>query len=88
MLAEVQTKFDRVLHLCLQEYSEKGAIIQEDMGEASVVIGVKQVPEDLLMPDKTFCFFSHVIKAQKDNMPLLDAVLEKVGTSCFFLLSF
>ncbi|KAL4226643.1 hypothetical protein ACF0H5_014624 [Mactra antiquata] len=61
----------------MQEYTEKGAIIQEDLSEASVVAGVKQVPIDLLMPDKTFCFFSHVIKAQKDNMPLLDAILEK-----------
>ena len=42
------------------------------------MIGVKQVPIELLMPDKTFCFFSHTIKAQKDNMPLLDAILEKV----------
>lgn len=64
--------------LLFQEYADKGAIIQEDLSEASVVIGVKQVPEDLLMPDKTFCFFSHTIKAQKDNMPLLDAILEKV----------
>ncbi|CAG7709880.1 unnamed protein product, partial [Allacma fusca] len=24
-----------------------------------------------------FCFFSHTIKAQEANMPLLDAVLEK-----------
>lgn len=61
----------------MQEYVEKGAIIQEDLSEASVVMGVKQVPIDLLMPDKTFCFFSHTIKAQKDNMPLLDAILEK-----------
>lgn len=61
----------------MQEYTEKGAVIQEDMSEASVVIGVKQVPIDLLMADKTFCFFSHTIKAQKDNMPLLDAILEK-----------
>ena len=67
-----------LLLFLLQEYSERGAVIQEDMSEASVVIGVKQVPIDLLMPDKTFCFFSHTIKAQKDNMPLLDAILEKV----------
>ena len=29
------------------------------------------------MRDKTFCFFSHTIKAQADNMDLLDAMLEK-----------
>ncbi|XP_052251054.1 alpha-aminoadipic semialdehyde synthase, mitochondrial-like [Dreissena polymorpha] len=61
----------------MQEYSDRGATIQEDISEASVVIGVKNIPEDLLIPDKTYCFFSHTIKAQKDNMPLLDAILEK-----------
>ena len=63
----------------LQEYSNAGAIIDEDMSEASLLIGVKQVPIDLLLPDKTYAFFSHTIKAQEDNMPLLDAILEKVN---------
>jgi alpha-aminoadipic semialdehyde synthase len=31
----------------------------------------------LLIPDKTYAFFSHTIKAQEANMPLLDAILEK-----------
>ena len=48
------------------------------MSEASLVIGVKAVPIDLLIPDKTYAFFSHTIKAQEANMPLLDAILEKV----------
>ena len=42
--------------------------------------GVKSVPIDRLIEDKTYVFFSHTIKAQKDNMPLLDALLEKVIT--------
>lgn len=55
-----------------------GAVIQEDISEASVIFGVKQVPVDLLLPNKTYCMFSHTIKAQESNMPLLDAILEKV----------
>ena len=51
--------------------------IQEDISEASCIFGVKQVPIDCLIQDKTFCFFSHTIKAQSDNMDLLDAMLEK-----------
>lgn len=58
-------------------YLNAGAIIQEDISSASVIFGVKQVPVDALIPDKTYCFFSHTIKAQESNMPLLDAVLEK-----------
>lgn len=64
--------------LNLQAYLNAGAVIQEDISEASVILGVKQVPEDLLIPNKTYCMFSHTIKAQESNMPLLDAILEKV----------
>lgn len=55
-----------------------GAVPQEDISEASVIFGVKQVPVDLLLPNKTYCMFSHTIKAQESNMALLDAILEKV----------
>ena len=45
-------------------------------------MGVKQVPVDFLLPNKTYCFFSHTIKAQEANMALLDACLEKVFNKC------
>ncbi|XP_055919491.1 alpha-aminoadipic semialdehyde synthase, mitochondrial [Eupeodes corollae] len=61
----------------MQAYLSSGAVIQEDISEASVIFGVKQVPVESLIPGKTYCFFSHTIKAQESNMPLLDAVLEK-----------
>jgi alpha-aminoadipic semialdehyde synthase len=61
----------------IPEYVAAGAIAQEDLSEASVILGVKQVPCDLLLPNKTYVFFSHTIKAQEANMPLLDAALEK-----------
>jgi alpha-aminoadipic semialdehyde synthase len=58
-------------------YIQAGAIVREDLSEASVIIGVKQVPADLLIPNKVYVIFSHTHKAQADNMPLLDACLEK-----------
>ncbi|XP_017776130.1 PREDICTED: alpha-aminoadipic semialdehyde synthase, mitochondrial-like, partial [Nicrophorus vespilloides] len=61
----------------MQSYLNAGAIIQEDISEASVIFGVKQVPIDQLIPDKTYCIFSHTIKGQETNMALLDAILEK-----------
>ncbi|XP_061381480.1 alpha-aminoadipic semialdehyde synthase, mitochondrial [Danaus plexippus] len=61
----------------MQSYINAGAIIQEDISEASVIFGVKQTPVDLLIPNKTYCFFSHTIKAQEANMPMLDAILAK-----------
>jgi len=64
----------------MQEYRQAGAKIDEDLSAASLVLGVKQVPIDLLMPDKTYAFFSHTIKAQEANMSLLDAILEKASS--------
>ncbi|XP_054153876.1 alpha-aminoadipic semialdehyde synthase, mitochondrial-like [Oppia nitens] len=61
----------------LQSYVQAGAVIQEDISEAPVVIGVKQVPIDSLLPNKTYAFFSHTIKAQEANMSLLDAILDR-----------
>ncbi|CAL4103454.1 unnamed protein product, partial [Meganyctiphanes norvegica] len=61
----------------MQAYQNVGAVIQEDITEASLVIGVKQVPVDQLVANKTYAFFSHTIKAQESNMDLLDALLEK-----------
>ena len=62
----------------MDEYERAGAVITEDLTPASLIIGVKAVPIDLLIPNKTYAFFSHTIKAQEANMPLLDAMLEKV----------
>ena len=46
-----------------EEFEEVGATIQEDISEASVIFGVKEVPMANLMKDKTYFFFSHTIKA-------------------------
>lgn len=65
--------------ILFQTYLRAGAVVQEDISEASVIFGVKQTPIDLLIPNKTYCFFSHTIKAQEANMPMLDAILTKVS---------
>ncbi|XP_063698348.1 alpha-aminoadipic semialdehyde synthase, mitochondrial [Culicoides brevitarsis] len=61
----------------MQAYLNAGAVVTEDISEASVIFGVKQVQIADLIPGKTYCFFSHTIKAQESNMPLLDAVIDK-----------
>ena len=48
-----------------------------------MILGVKSVAIDSLEPHKTYAFFSHTIKGQEANMPLLDAILEKVGKNLF-----
>ena len=71
----------------LQEYVSSGAEVDEDLSAASVILGVKQVPIESLLPSKTYVFFSHTIKAQAENMAMLDAILEKVCIDCFLLKS-
>ncbi|XP_036374134.1 alpha-aminoadipic semialdehyde synthase, mitochondrial [Megalops cyprinoides] len=71
----VQPSNRRAIH---ERYYEKaGAIIQEDISEASLIIGVKRPPEEKVFPKKTYAFFSHTIKAQEANMGLLDDMLKK-----------
>ena len=45
------------------------------MSSCDLIIGIKEVPVDRLMPNKAFIYFSHTFKAQKDNMPALDFIL-------------
>ena len=59
------------------EYVAAGAVLSEDLTPAAAILGVKQVPADALIPERTYLFFSHTIKAQPENMELLDACLEK-----------
>lgn len=41
-----------------------------------MLFAVKEVPIENLMPNKTYFFFSHTIKAQPYNMPLLDKLMD------------
>ena len=65
----------------MNEYANAGAAIVEDIDRAQIIFGVKTPPVELITPDKTYVFFSHTIKGQKEQMPLLDALLEKVSRS-------
>ncbi|XP_028618405.1 alpha-aminoadipic semialdehyde synthase, mitochondrial [Grammomys surdaster] len=60
-----------------KEYVRAGGILQEDITEACLILGVKRPPEEKLMSKKTYAFFSHTIKAQEANMSLLDEVLKQ-----------
>uniref|UniRef100_A0A3B4DYL3 Saccharopine dehydrogenase (NAD(+), L-glutamate-forming) n=1 Tax=Pygocentrus nattereri TaxID=42514 RepID=A0A3B4DYL3_PYGNA len=72
----VQPSNRRAIH---DRYYEKaGAILQDDISEASLIVGVKRPPEEKVLPNKTYAFFSHTIKAQEANMGLLDDILQKV----------
>ncbi|PTX22180.1 alanine dehydrogenase [Pontibacter mucosus] len=59
------------------EYQELDIPLQRDLSDCDVLMGVKEVPVDQMIPNKTYFFFSHTIKKQPHNAKLLRAVLDK-----------
>ncbi len=60
-----------------EAYREAGFTVTDDVSDADVMIGVKEVPVENLIPNKKYFFFSHTIKKQPYNRKLLLAMLEK-----------
>ncbi|MEL7423549.1 MAG: NAD(P)-dependent oxidoreductase [Bacteroidota bacterium] len=60
-----------------EEYRAKGVPVVEYIGDRDLLLGVKEVPIDDLIPGKTYSFFSHTHKEQVYNRPLLKAILDK-----------
>ncbi|MFD2203791.1 NAD(P)-dependent oxidoreductase [Shivajiella indica] len=60
-----------------QEYEDLGIKIGSDLSDCDLLMGIKEVPVEYLIPDKTYAFFSHTIKKQAHNRRLLQAILEK-----------
>jgi alpha-aminoadipic semialdehyde synthase len=60
-----------------KEYEHYGAKISDDLSLCDFIFGVKEVPKELILKEKTYIFFAHVIKGQKYNMPMLKTILEK-----------
>lgn len=63
-----------------RDYRAAGAVIDEDLSACDVIFGIKEVPPDKLVPGRPHAFFSHVIKGQPANMPMLSRLLE-LGSS-------
>lgn len=60
-----------------EAYHDAGFEVMDDVSEADVLLGVKEVPVDALIPNKKYFFFSHTIKKQPYNRKLLKAILHK-----------
>lgn len=60
-----------------EAYREAGVEVVNDVSNADVMLGVKEVPIDTLIPKKKYFYFSHTIKKQPYNRKLLQAMLQK-----------
>lgn len=59
------------------DYKKAGFEVVNDISDCDVLLGVKEVPIESLIPNKKYFFFSHTIKKQPYNRKLLLAILEK-----------
>ncbi len=60
-----------------REYQVAGVEVRENMDDCDILLGIKEVPVDQLIPGKTYLFFSHTKKKQPHNQPLMRALLDK-----------
>ena len=59
------------------QYENLGIEVTDDISDCDILFGVKEVPIENLIPNKSYFFFSHTIKKQPYNRELLQAILEK-----------
>ena len=60
-----------------QEYADEGILLQNDLSDCDLILGVKEVPIKNLISNKTFVFFSHTIKKQPYNQNLLKKIIQQ-----------
>ena len=59
------------------EYRSAGIEVTEDLTQSDILLGIKEVPVDNLIQDKTYLFFSHTKKEQLYNQGMFHAILDK-----------
>jgi len=66
-------------HRCISdaEYLDAGIEMSEDLEQCDILLGIKEVPIEDLIANKTYLFFSHTIKKQPHNRKLLRTILQK-----------
>ena len=63
-----------------QELKKVGVEVKENLRDCDLLIGVKEMPINFIQSNKPHLFFSHTIKGQPYNMPLLKTILERKAT--------
>jgi saccharopine dehydrogenase (NAD+, L-lysine forming) len=60
-----------------EEYTNVGLKVVDRASDCDILMGVKEVKTDYLIPNKKYFFFSHTFKKQPYNRQLLQTILEK-----------
>ncbi len=59
-----------------KEYLVAGIEVKAELTMCDILLGIKEVPPEMLMPGKTYFFFSHTKKLQPHNRELLQAIIK------------
>ncbi|NLE73519.1 MAG: hypothetical protein GX604_02665 [Actinobacteria bacterium] len=59
-----------------EEFLAVGALVQEDLGACPIEIGIKEMKPETFRQGGTYVFFSHTIKGQSYNMPMLKRLMD------------
>lgn len=60
-----------------EEYISAGMEVVDHVDDCDVLLGIKEVPVDMLIEGKTYLFFSHTKKLQSYNQHLLQEIIRK-----------
>ena len=77
LTAKIEVESSNIRVFTDEEYTKENIQVSKDMTVCDVLLGVKEVPVDALIPNKKYFFFSHTIKKQPYNRNLLKAILDK-----------
>lgn len=58
-------------------YAAEGIELNSNLNDCDILLGIKEVPVEALLPGKTYFFFSHTKKKQPHNKKLMHALIEK-----------
>ena len=62
------------------DYTAAGLTVNEDISDADIVVAVKEIPTAMLQAKTVYLCFSHTVKGQSYNMPLLQRFLDVGAT--------
>jgi len=65
-------------HRCFsdREYKMAGIEIRENISDCDIFLGIKEVPVEMLIPEKTYFIFSHTKKLQPHNRKLIKGIVK------------
>jgi len=76
---ELQITVQKSSYRCFtdEEYSNENVQLSDSIDDCNLILGVKEVPKELLVEGKSYMFFSHTIKRQEYNKDLLRTMIKK-----------